>query len=159
MTRSQQRAAQDLFADPFGERSALPATRRVQVLGAHVQFETRSRALLRLVDAAYAGLPRHRLSASPPRLRVRLLLFPGGPRPSDPPAPVMFSSAGLLVGAEGSAAFVAVSPRERTALVALPPELPMKSLDEMTKYVNHDWAQINPLRAAWIEKFNKEMAK
>jgi len=41
----------------------------------------------------------------------------------------------------------------------LPPDLPMKSLDEMTKYVNHDWAQINPLRAAWIEKFNKEMAK
>ncbi len=35
----------------------------------------------------------------------------------------------------------------------------MKSLDEMTKYVNHDWTQINPLRAAWIEKFNKEMAK
>ena len=22
-----------------------------------------------------------------------------------------------------------------------------------------DWAKINPLRAAWIEKFNKEMAK
>jgi putative spermidine/putrescine transport system substrate-binding protein len=43
--------------------------------------------------------------------------------------------------------------------VALPAELPMKSLDEMTKYVNHDWAKINPLRAAWIEKFNKEMAK
>ncbi len=43
--------------------------------------------------------------------------------------------------------------------VALPSDLPMKSLDEMTKYVNHDWAQINPLRAAWIEKFNKEMAK
>ena len=43
--------------------------------------------------------------------------------------------------------------------VVLPPDLPMKSLDEMTKYVNHDWAQINPLRAAWIEKFNKEMAK
>jgi hypothetical protein len=35
----------------------------------------------------------------------------------------------------------------------------MKSLDEMTKYVEHDWAKINPLRAAWIEKFNKEMAK
>ena len=43
--------------------------------------------------------------------------------------------------------------------VPLPSDLPMKSLDEMTKYVNHDWAQINPLRAAWIEKFNKEMAK
>ena len=43
--------------------------------------------------------------------------------------------------------------------VALPPELPMKSLDEMTKYVEHDWSKINPLRAAWIEKFNKDMAK
>src|SRR5215468_10286499 len=41
----------------------------------------------------------------------------------------------------------------------LPPDLPMKSLDEMTKYINHDWAKINPQRAAWIEKFNKEMAK
>jgi len=43
--------------------------------------------------------------------------------------------------------------------VPLGADLPMKSLDEMTKYVNHDWAQINPLRAAWIEKFNKDMAK
>ncbi|MFO1086113.1 MAG: substrate-binding domain-containing protein [Reyranellaceae bacterium] len=43
--------------------------------------------------------------------------------------------------------------------VPLPADLPMKSLDEMSKYVEHDWAKINPLRAAWIEKFNKEMAK
>jgi putative spermidine/putrescine transport system substrate-binding protein len=43
--------------------------------------------------------------------------------------------------------------------VPLPPELPMKSLDEMTKYIDHDWAKINPLRAAWIDKFNKDMAK
>src|SRR5216683_198780 len=43
--------------------------------------------------------------------------------------------------------------------VVLPADLPMKSLDEMTKYVEHDWAKINPQRAAWIEKFNKEMAK
>ena len=43
--------------------------------------------------------------------------------------------------------------------VPLAADLPMKSLDEMTKYVNHDWAKINPQRAAWIEKFNKEMAK
>ena len=35
----------------------------------------------------------------------------------------------------------------------------MKSLDEMSSYVRHDWAKINPLRAGWIEKFNKEMAK
>ena len=43
--------------------------------------------------------------------------------------------------------------------VPLPPDLPMKSLDEMATYVRHDWAKINPLRAGWIEKFNKEMAK
>ena len=43
--------------------------------------------------------------------------------------------------------------------VPLGADMPMKSLDEMAKYINHDWAQINPQRAAWIEKFNKEMAK
>ncbi len=43
--------------------------------------------------------------------------------------------------------------------VPLPADLPMKSLDEMATYVQHDWAKINPLRASWIEKFNKEMAK
>ena len=43
--------------------------------------------------------------------------------------------------------------------VPLAADLPMKSLDEMAKYVNHDWAKINPMRAAWIEKFNKDMAK
>ena len=43
--------------------------------------------------------------------------------------------------------------------VPLTPDMPMKSLDEMAKYINHDWAKINPLRSAWIEKFNKDMAK
>ena len=35
----------------------------------------------------------------------------------------------------------------------------MKSLDEMSKFVRHDWSKINPLRASWIERFNKEVAK
>jgi putative spermidine/putrescine transport system substrate-binding protein len=43
--------------------------------------------------------------------------------------------------------------------VPLTPDMPMKSLDEMAKYINHDWAKINPLRAGWIDKFNKDMAK
>ena len=41
----------------------------------------------------------------------------------------------------------------------LPADLPMKSLEEITKYIDHDWSKINPLRAAWIDKFNKDMAK
>ena len=43
--------------------------------------------------------------------------------------------------------------------VVLPADLPMKNLEEITKYVEHDWSKINPLRAGWIEKSNKEMAK
>jgi len=43
--------------------------------------------------------------------------------------------------------------------VALGADLPMKSLDEMSKFVSHDWSKINPLRAGWIERFNKEVAK
>lgn len=43
--------------------------------------------------------------------------------------------------------------------VVMPAYLPMKSLDEFGTYVRHDWSKINPLRASWIEKFNKEMAK
>jgi putative spermidine/putrescine transport system substrate-binding protein len=43
--------------------------------------------------------------------------------------------------------------------VVMPSYLPMKSLDEFNSFVLHDWAKINPLRAGWIEKFNKEMAK
>jgi putative spermidine/putrescine transport system substrate-binding protein len=43
--------------------------------------------------------------------------------------------------------------------VKLSKDLPMTSLDEMAKFVRHDWTKINPLRAAWIERFNKEVAK
>jgi putative spermidine/putrescine transport system substrate-binding protein len=43
--------------------------------------------------------------------------------------------------------------------VALGKDLPMKSLDEMSKFVTHDWSKINPLRGAWIDRFNREMAK
>ncbi len=43
--------------------------------------------------------------------------------------------------------------------VKLAADLPMASLDEMGKFIRHDWSKINPLRAAWIERFNKEVAK
>ena len=43
--------------------------------------------------------------------------------------------------------------------VKLAKELPMTSLDEMARFVRHDWAKINPLRAGWIARFNKEVAK
>lgn len=43
--------------------------------------------------------------------------------------------------------------------VTLDPALPLHSLDEMASMVQHDWAKINPLRAEWIERFNREVAR
>ncbi|HVL58307.1 MAG TPA: extracellular solute-binding protein [Burkholderiaceae bacterium] len=43
--------------------------------------------------------------------------------------------------------------------VQLDGSLPLKSLDEMDRFVRHDWSKINPLRAGWIERFNREVAR
>lgn len=37
--------------------------------------------------------------------------------------------------------------------------LSIASLEELSKFVSHDWSKINPQRAAWIERFNKEVTK
>jgi putative spermidine/putrescine transport system substrate-binding protein len=37
--------------------------------------------------------------------------------------------------------------------------LPLNNLSEMSKFITHDWNKINPVRAGWIERFNKEVAK
>jgi hypothetical protein len=113
----------DLFADPFGEQVQMMAQRHMQLLGGRFQFESNSPRLLRLVDLAYAGLPRHRLSVAAPRLRVRLLLRASEQRRprrrSEPPPFGMFSGAGYLGGATDSSNFAILSPREGTALVAV----------------------------------------
>ena len=38
-------------------------------------------------------------------------------------------------------------------------DVPMRSIDELKNFVTHDWSKINPLRARWIDRFNREMAK
>ena len=38
-------------------------------------------------------------------------------------------------------------------------DVPMRSVDEIGKFNTYDWAKINPLRARWIDRFNKEMTK
>jgi hypothetical protein len=97
----------------------------MHVLGTRVRFESDSEELLRLAEAAYGGLPRHKLSAVEPRLRVRLVLMSSerhrrsvGPRPLQ-----MMSGAGLLAGAAPSSSFVVVSPHERAALVVVAPRM------------------------------------
>src|SRR3982074_214753 len=123
MTRKTDTAVPDLLAEPFEERSRIIAQKHFQLLGGRFQFESNSPQLLRLADSAYLGLPRHRLSAVAPRLRVRMLLSPGEQprtrRRSEPPPLSMLSGPGYLGGATSSSNFVVLSPSARTALVVL----------------------------------------
>jgi putative spermidine/putrescine transport system substrate-binding protein len=43
--------------------------------------------------------------------------------------------------------------------VKLVDTLDIKSLDELATMATHDWTKINPKRAGWIERFNKEITK
>jgi hypothetical protein len=122
MTRKNQRIIPDLSADPFGERTPTLREHR-QLLGARFLFESNSRQLLQLVESAYGGLPRHRLSDAGPRLKVSLQLKSGGPQRSlrglEPPPLNMISGGGFLGGATHGSNFVVLSPRERSALVGI----------------------------------------
>jgi hypothetical protein len=115
----------DLLSDPFRERLPPIAREHFQLLGGRFQFESNSRQLLRLVDSAYADLPRHRLSTRAPWLRVGLLLTSGdrSRMRSGPPPLAMFSGAGFLGAATNSSGLVVLSPGERSALVVVSAEL------------------------------------
>jgi hypothetical protein len=126
MTRNNKRIIPDSYADPFDERT--PTLRKpLQLLGARFQFESNSRRLLHLVESAYAGLPRHRLSDAGPHLKVRLQLMSGGPprlrRRLEPPPVTMISGAGFLGGATEGSSFVVMSPHESSALVGISPQM------------------------------------
>ncbi len=124
----------DIESDPFGERIAAMSVRTgLQLMGGRFHFESNSPELLRLVDAAYAGLPPHRFSAKPPEFRVKLWLTPGQRRGglgppirrwrSEPPPIFMLGTPGLLGGATESSTFVVLSPRQRSALVSVPRDM------------------------------------
>jgi energy-coupling factor transporter ATP-binding protein EcfA2 len=137
MTRNNDTMMPDLLVDPFGERSPTLVREHLHLLGGRFRFESNSAHLLRLVDAAYAGLPRHRLSPTVPDFNVRLLLGPPvrphARRPGEPPPPIaMYSGSGLFGGATSSSNFVVVSPRERAALVNVSP--PMARFSYHTRY-------------------------
>jgi hypothetical protein len=119
------RKISQLSSDPFAERSVVGMHRDIHVLGARVRFESNSENLLRLVDSAYAGLPRHKLSRVAPRLRVRLVLISSERkgRRLEPTPLQMMSGGGLLAAAADSSSFVVVSAHERAALVVVTPRM------------------------------------
>jgi hypothetical protein len=112
-------ALPELFADPFREHSSIFARAPQALLGARFIFESNSRRLLRLVDSAYARLPRQRLPVAAPTVRVRLMLTAPavGQSRSAPPLLETFSAPGLLGGATGTSNLVMVAPEARSALV------------------------------------------
>jgi len=112
-------------ADPFGESAVAKFSLRLQLLGANILFESNSGHLLRLVKAAYAGLPGHRLPGLAPRLRIRLQLAPvQRARGRREPAPLtMMGGLGLLGATTGATNTVIVSPQQRAALVVVTPAM------------------------------------
>lgn len=125
MTRSARSADADISADPFAERRRAAQRVTLQLLGARFTFESGSAELMRLVDWAFSGLPRHTLSAPAPRLAVELVLG-GAPasRKRDEPEPLATSSgAGMLCGASSGSNIATVCPAQRAALVVVAREL------------------------------------
>jgi hypothetical protein len=111
--------------DPFGEHRRAAFCERRQLLGAEFEFATDSRRLHRIVRAAYAGLPPHKLVRATPRFRVQLVAAPaggmrGGSRGEPPPVRPL-AGGGLLGGAMGSASFVTVAVQQRAALLVVSP--------------------------------------
>ncbi|HEV2619675.1 MAG TPA: hypothetical protein VGU23_07015 [Acidobacteriaceae bacterium] len=109
----------DVRADPFCERSGHRFSVCRQILGGCFRFESASEALLNLVEAAYAGLPSHRLSMAVPEFRIELRLLPrqassGG---AEPPPVQTQSGAGLLCGVMDASNYVVMAPGQHCALV------------------------------------------
>jgi hypothetical protein len=125
MTRAARAANADIATDPFAERRRGARRATLQLLGARFVFESGSAKLMRLVEWAYAGLPRHMLSVPAPRLAVRLVLGESAAsRTRDEPEPLVTSSgAGMLCGASSGSNIATVCPAQRAALVVVAREL------------------------------------
>lgn len=106
-------------ADPFCERSGSCLSVRRHILGGSFRFESNSEALLDLVEAAYAGLPEHRLPTAAPEFHIELRLLPRRTLPGTvtPPPVQTQSGAGLLCGVMDASNYVILMPEQHRALV------------------------------------------
>lgn len=104
------------IADPFAEQAPLALCRAFTLLGARVEFLSDSAELLALADAAYGGLPAHKLGG--PVLQVELRLAEGGDAfATEPPAARMLGGAGLLGAAMDAHNLALVNVQAGRALV------------------------------------------
>ncbi len=112
-------SARDADADPFRERSGHRLATEKQILGGCFRFESSSAALLDQVEAAYGGLPRHRLPIAAPTFHIELRLLPRRALAgaTEPPPVQMQSGAGLLCGVMDASNYVVLAPAQGRALV------------------------------------------
>ena len=146
-------------SDPFRERTIHPFKRRISVLGQLFCFESNSRRVLKLVDAAYDGLPAHRLGSQSNRiyLRVHLTGSTGPIIGPFPPDMRMHGARGLLCGAMNSRNYALLNPAARTGLIVVSPELlkyPYEARYELIEFAVFTLAcrsqRLIPLHAACI---------
>ena len=105
--------------DPFREKHCVRHVVHKQLLGGAFRFESDSAAMLQLVEAAYGGLPSHRLPGTASTFLVELRLLPGRVRSfmDEPPAMQMQSDAGRLCGVMDESNYVVLSSEQGRALV------------------------------------------
>jgi hypothetical protein len=120
----------DISADPFQERGSRITRGRMRLLGCDFEFETDSPELRRIVDWAYADLPRHKLSTTVPRLKIRIARAPSdrgrgrkAARSAEIPRIEMLSGADFLGATTSASDFVVLSPAQRTGLIVVSPRL------------------------------------
>jgi hypothetical protein len=149
----------DIATDPFRERLSGVSRVRLHVLGGTFEFQCETPRLRRLVDAAFAGLPPHRLPGKGARFRIRLALAPRARARSRGDAPRIdtLSGAGLLCGTTSDSDLAVVSPAERAALVTLSPRLlrfPYHARYELIEFAVYTLAaraqHLVPLHAACV---------
>jgi hypothetical protein len=100
--------------------------RFIHLLGSRVEFKSNSGALLRLVDAAYQNLPRHRLAPRAPHLRITLWLSApaaAGAASREPPPLQLLSGAGLVGAATAASNFLMLAPEQHAAVVVVSPDM------------------------------------
>lgn len=119
MTLTSCDSVRDAHANPFDERAGPVSGVNRQIMGGHFRFESSSEALLGLVDAAYAGLPSHRLPVASTafRIELRLVQSEASPRSAEPSPVQMQSGAGLICGVMDASNYVVLDPARRRALV------------------------------------------
>ncbi len=113
--------------DPFGEHAPGHLSREYQLLGGRFEFRSDSPELLALVDAAYRGLPAHRLAAeeNPPEFLIELRLGEEAGETSslagmaEPPEARMQGGAGFLCVLMDAAHLAIACPEARRGLVAV----------------------------------------